>query len=141
MIEAFHVFIMSVMLFPAQLDPLPTNYDDLENKALRQLFPGPRGWFTTQVMKSLRHVGFPKELPDDLQSAAVAARARVALHENAPEGGLRVRTRLSNLRRLISDSDNILRRARYADWVNGRVIFSLDVGYSRLPRYGRPGVH
>ena len=31
-IEAYRVFIVSVMLFCAQLDPLPSNCDDLEIK-------------------------------------------------------------------------------------------------------------
>eukprot|EP00959_Pyramimonas_sp_CCMP1952_P103141 2157331-Pyramimonas_sp.AAC.1 len=35
-------------------------------------------------------------------------------------------------RRLISDSDNLLRRARYAEWIEGCFIFSLDAALDAL---------
>ncbi|CAK0869276.1 unnamed protein product [Prorocentrum cordatum] len=40
-IEAFRVFILPVMTFPAQLDPLPSNCGALEINAIRRRFPGP----------------------------------------------------------------------------------------------------
>ena len=122
---------MSVMLFCAQLDPLPTNYEAAEMKAMRRLFPGPFEWCTPQFLKSLRHMGFPKELPD-LPSAAVAARARVALHENSRQGGLQVRTRAARLRLLLADSNEIGRRHFYKGWVDGCFIFSLESALNTL---------
>ena len=47
-------------------------------------------------LQSLKYLGFPNELRD-LEAAAVAARARVALHEDWQSGGIQVDARARRL--------------------------------------------
>ena len=81
-LDAYQVFICSVVLFVAQLGPLPPSVNDIEGKACQSLFPGPKGWFSVDALKDLKALHFPKCLVD-VRSTAVAARARVARFENA----------------------------------------------------------
>ena len=68
---------------------------------------------------------FPKELPD-LQLSSVAARARVATHEDALHGGLRVQHRARALRRVMHAADNSFRVDRFGKWLKGSFLFSLE---------------
>ena len=86
---AYQVFVCSVIMFVAQPDPLPRTFEAIELQACRALFRGPKDWFSVEALKDLKSLSFPKALPD-VQSAARAARARVARFENSALGGLRV---------------------------------------------------
>eukprot|EP00959_Pyramimonas_sp_CCMP1952_P001375 28099-Pyramimonas_sp.AAC.1 len=50
-IEAYKVFVASVVSFILQLDPLPDDFPQLEARALRKLFPGPWDWITGDLLK------------------------------------------------------------------------------------------
>jgi len=98
-LQAYQVFIGSVLLFVAQLDPLPDDFDMYEGKACKSLFTGPTGWMTPGCLKELKSLRFPRELPD-IRSVAIAAKARVARFECLNNGGLNILRRahtLSNL--------------------------------------------
>ena len=47
--QAYRVYVWSVLLFVAQLEDLPPNFSDFELKACRALLPGPRGWISFAV--------------------------------------------------------------------------------------------
>ena len=96
------------MMFAAQLDPLPPAVLEAELRAVTTLFPGPRGWIDLDTLKSLKQLHFPQELCD-IQSAAIAAKARVATFENLKHGGLRVEARANHLRAVMAHPDNISR--------------------------------
>ena len=64
-----------------QLGPSPRQALDAEASALTPLFRAPSGWAPDKLLKSLKWLGFPAEVPD-LASIAMAARARVAIYEN-----------------------------------------------------------
>ena len=130
-INAFQVFIMSVMLFVAQLDPLPEAYPDLEKSACVALFPGPNDWISTSFLTCLKITGFPRELPD-MQAISMAARARVATHEDARYGGLEVQKRAQLLRRNLQSAEETPRLAYFADWINGNFLFSLESAMKAL---------
>ena len=122
-INAFQVFVMSVLMFVAQLDPLPPNYLAVEAQACRSMFPGPTGWMSASFLRGMRVAHFPKELPH-LEVFTTASRARVATHEDARHGGLRVRSRAHELRRAINESGNIFQRACSVDWLRHSVRIS-----------------
>ena len=91
-ILAYQVYISSVLLFVAQLLPLPAHFVRAEEQACAALFKGPSDWITVEALKDLSSLHFPVNLPD-IPSMAMAARARVARFENAAHGALRVRRR------------------------------------------------
>ena len=59
-------------------------------------------------------------------AAALAARARVAMHEDAQHGGLHVQRRARDLRQVWMSADDMGRSAVYADWIQGNFLFSLE---------------
>ena len=132
-IEAFQVFIASVMMYVAQLDPLPPDFPSLEGRACRSWLPGPKDWISTGFLKGMTTAFFPKELPD-LQLSSVAARARVATHEDALHGGLRVRHRARDLRRVMHAADNSFHVGRFAQWLKGNFLFSLEAATDTLQK-------
>ena len=124
-ILAYRVFVLSTLLFICQLDPLPAQVLEAEVISLRRLFRGPHGWTSPAVLKSLKWLGFPAEIPD-LASIAVAAKARVVLLENSQQGGLQIQKRAVQLRRMLSHPDCALRACWYSDWVASNFLFNLD---------------
>ena len=77
---AYQVYVASVLLFVAQLLPLPPSFAAEEERACAALFRGPAGWVTVEALKDLTSLHFPRDFPD-LPSAA----ARLA--GNPPSGG------------------------------------------------------
>ena len=113
-LQAYRCYIASVLVFVAQLEELPSNFAATEDKAVRKLFPGPRDWITAAAMKDLKVAGFPMELPDTLQYG-VAARARVARHEDRCNGGLQVRERRRKLLTRLGAANDL--DAEYHAWI------------------------
>ena len=95
---------MSVMPLVAQLDPLPESYLALEKSACSALFPGPNDWISTSFLTCLKLTGFPKELPY-MQAMSIAARARVATHDDTRHGGLQVQKCAHLLRRNLQSAE------------------------------------
>ncbi len=94
--QAYQVFVSSVLQFVAQLEDVPESFDQCEQQACRALFPGPRRWMVPTCIKDAKYLGLPKEL-GDLKAIAVAAKARVVKFGNRAHGGLRVHERVSRL--------------------------------------------
>jgi len=124
-IEAFQMFIASVLMFCAQLGPLPSDFGSIEDRALRCLFLGPKGWISTSFLKAMTFAGFPKEFMD-IPAAALAARVRVALHEDAQYGGLRVQERSRQLRSVCEFADDLPVAFLASGWIKGCFLFSLE---------------
>ena len=74
--KAFQVYIATVLLFVAQLEPLPSAYAALEAFACQALFPGPMHWTSPDLMKDLQRFGLPWQLRD---VRAAALRLKVGL--------------------------------------------------------------
>ena len=54
--QAYQDYIALVPSFVGQLEALPMHFAEHENKAVRLVFPGPAGWMTGAVMKSLKAI-------------------------------------------------------------------------------------
>ena len=128
---AYQVFICSVVMFIAQLDPLPVHFEDIELKACQSLFPGPKGWFSVDALKDLKSLHFPKSL-FNVRCAALAARARVARFEDAAHGGLKVRARSNKLKRIMDNPANARRLQFVSDYAKQNFLFSLRTATSEL---------
>ena len=98
--QAYQVYIASVLLFLGQLEELPADFGLHERRACMHLFPGPKDWITAGCLKELRTLGFPRELKD-VQSSVQASKARVVRFED--EGRLRIRERARTLKALACD--------------------------------------
>ena len=113
-LQAYQVYINSVLQFVAQVEDLPEEFDRHERKAVQALFPGPTGWMTPSFLKDSDYWGFPCALVDS-RSVADAAKARVAYWENHAFGGLHVQSRAWSL--LAQTGTNIT--LRHLGWVQG----------------------
>ena len=61
-LQAYRVFVASTLQFVAQLEELPPDFLGVEERAVRQLFPGPRGWMSAACAKDLHAIPFPEQL-------------------------------------------------------------------------------
>jgi len=114
--QAYQVFISSVLLFVAQLDPLPENFDNHERKACRSLFPGPTRWMTPGCLKEFKSFNFPRELPD-VQALATAAKARIVRFECVSSGGLNIEQRAHALDALsFNDQCSLAQFSWVSEW-------------------------
>ena len=122
---AYHVYILPVVLFVAQLEKVPPRWEDCEIQALQKLLPGPKHWFQADGLRSLRLLGFPKAVPE-LHEVSIAIRFRVATRENAKNGGLHVATRAARLLEVLRTCGYWPRLARWSDWIQSSALISLD---------------
>jgi len=112
-LQAYQVYVSSVLQFIAQLEPLPYNFEDIERGAVRSLLPGPTAWMLPGCLKDATHMHFPTALVD-LVAVAQAAKVRVARFENVLHGGLDIHGRARRL--LDSRGDNC--SLPHLDWCN-----------------------
>ena len=52
-LQAYQVYISSVLQFVAQLEPLPINFRNIERSATQALLPGPTAWMRTSTSFSI----------------------------------------------------------------------------------------
>lgn len=95
-LQAYQVYICSVLQFVAQLEPVPGNFLDKERQAAQALFPGPTAWIVHPCLKDARYMHLPIALMD-MQAVAKAAQVRVMRCENLADGGLQVARRAGRL--------------------------------------------
>jgi len=129
--EAFRIFVASVVMFVAQLRPLPEAFGATETQACSKLFPGPSSWTTPAFMTQLRSVGFPCELMD-IRCAALAAQARVAHYEDIQQGGMRVRERARRLRELMLGDERGALPPGVEEWLQANTLFVLQEAEERV---------
>ena len=123
-LQAYRVYISSVLQFVAQLEPLPPRFADVERSAVQALLPGPRAWMLPHCLKDAAHFHFPVALVD-LAATSVAAKIRVVRHENALHGGLLVRSRAARLLNDYSEDVNIAHIAWCKSWSGGSFFHNL----------------
>jgi len=92
-LKAYSVYMATVLLFVGQLEDVPEEFDDIEDRACRKLFTGPWKWIAPEALHTLTRLHFPIELCN-ARKLAVAAKSRVVRSENAGEGGLKIRMRV-----------------------------------------------
>ena len=85
-IQAYRVYISSVLQFVLQLEPLPDNFKGAETKAVQALLPGPMAWMVPTCMKDAKYMGLHDALLD-LEAVAHASKLRVATWENLEHQG------------------------------------------------------
>eukprot|EP00959_Pyramimonas_sp_CCMP1952_P117414 2454351-Pyramimonas_sp.AAC.1 len=134
-IEAYRVFIASVIAFIAQLDPLPDGFPEFEKRVLRKLFPGPCDWIPGDILRALTTFGFPRNFPD-VQAIANVAKVRVALHEAHSSVGLRALPRATALRETMHDLDSIRRLGARWAWAASSFLLSLEAAVLSFPASG-----
>ena len=91
-VQAYQIYISSVLQFVLQLEPLPDDFEAEERWAVQSLFPGPTAWMLPRCLKDGRSIHLALPLAD-VPAIATAAKIRVCRFENQMCGGLRVRDR------------------------------------------------
>ena len=128
--QAYQVYICSVLQFIAQLEPLPEEFQCKDRGAIQSLFPGPTAWMVPQCLKDGIFSHLPTQLVD-MQAVAQAAKVRVCRFENLQHGGLHVEARA---RRLLSNFDNACSLGHVA-WCKG------GANITSCSTYPRPVIH
>jgi len=112
----YNVYLISVLMFVAQLEDLPAGFQEVESRVLRKLVRGPAGWMEADDLKTLkRALGFPAEFRC-LQVAARAAKFRVLHQEGAAKGGLRIREKEAELLECRARCQEVDRMGSWGNW-------------------------
>ena len=114
-LQAYKVYISSVLQFVAQLEPLPADFASAERSAVHALLPGPTAWMVPSCLKDAAHFHFPAALLDR-NATSVAAKVRVTRFDNAAQGGLRVHSRAASLLQDFSESCSLGHVAWCRNW-------------------------
>ena len=61
--QAYKSYIVSVLSYVVQLDAPPKLIEQVEQKAVNILFPGPQGWLSKDFIQNLKTLHFPIQLP------------------------------------------------------------------------------
>lgn len=131
-LQAYRVFIASTLQFVAQLEELPPDFLAIEERAVRHLLPGPRGWMSAACAKDLRAIHFPEQIIN-MTAVALAAKARVHKFEAGSSGGLQVEERVGRLERPGAEHCSVA----HAAWSDGWVRNSFSHILSRAARRSR----
>ena len=105
-LQAYQVYISSVLQFVAQLEPLPINFRNIERSATQALLPGPTAWMLPTCLKDAAYFHFPVALVD-LFAISLAAKVRVVRFDNVAQGGLLVHSRAARLQLRFSEGCTI----------------------------------
>jgi len=124
-VSFYNIYLISVLMFVAQLEDPRAGFQEVESKVLRKLVRGPSGWMEADDLQTLkRALGFPAEFRC-LQVAAKAAKFRVLHQEGAAKGGLRIHeeAELFECRARCQDVDRMGSRG---DWCEKCCVASLE---------------
>jgi hypothetical protein len=130
-LDAYQVFIVSVITFVGQLIELPEDFQATEDKAIQLLFPGPRHWINGDTLKTMKSLHMPKEFYD-AHINSLAAKAPVARFENSSNGGLQVERRCIALLQVMNTPDNVIRVGRNSRWLQSNMLFNLQSSLKEL---------
>jgi len=119
-LKAYSVYMATVLLFVGQLEDVPEEFDDIEDRACRKLFTGPWKWIAPEVLHNLTRLHFPIELCN-ARKLAVATKSRVVRSENAGEGGLKIRARAKHIRRQLDNCEDWAKLEWLHTWVHGNI--------------------
>lgn len=123
-LQAYRVYVSSVLQFVAQLEPLPEGSDDIERGAVQSLFPGPTVWILPQCLKDAGHIHLPVALVDQ-HATAQASKIRVIRFENILHGGLMVQWRAAQLFRPFDDNCSLAHMNWCKNWGRHSFFFHL----------------
>ena len=124
-IQAYQVYVSSVLQFVLQLEDLPENFAAHERKACQSLLPGPTGWMVPNCLKDAKHVGFPIELAD-MAAVSIAAKARVAFFENEAHGGLNITRRVACFQTVAGDDCSVQHIGWVSTWASNSFFYTLE---------------
>ena len=124
-LQAYQVYVSSVLQFVLQLEDLPENFAEQERRACRALLPGPMGWMVPSCLKDARHFGFPMELMD-MDAVALAAKARVVFFENKEHGGLDTTRRAARFPTTAADECSLQHVGWINTWSRNSFFFTLE---------------
>ena len=97
--------MLPTLLFIAQLEGVPKEFEKWEAKALGAMSKGPRGWNDAEMFKSLKEwFGMPMNAKN-LDQIANASKVRVAVSENWSEGGIHHGKRADRLDEWVKSSN------------------------------------
>jgi len=136
----YNSYLLPTLLFVAQLEPVPPKYQDWERGAFKALSKGPKDWANPLVFKSLKaNLHFPVEAKD-LAVIARVAKARVAMNENRPHGGLHIHSRQDALKSHLLHSEagfcGALHAKLWRSWYSSSHSATLLGSLSELKRGG-----
>ena len=130
-LQALRVYVLPLAGFLLQLEPLPPSWPSEERKLVNMMYPGARGWTSPTLMRSLRSLGFPAELPC-MTSMANGAKCRVHRWEDAASGGLRIRRRLRHITTAMANSPHLVRAVVWRPWLEGNFFAHLQDAQQHL---------
>ena len=135
--KAYNFFVLPTLGFVAQLEPPPPSVLQAEAEMLFRAAPGPRNWCTTKDLWHLQSAFGLSFRFRGLQATANAAQIRVAIWEDAANGGLDIVLRANQLREWIRTSNHMGRRlCRFQPWLESSFIFVLEQALHRLRDLG-----
>jgi len=115
-ISLYNIYLLPKMQFVAQLDPLPSDWEELEARVLRILIRGPYRWILPLDLKTIQRLfSFPAEV-QYMRVVEKAAKVRVAWREGEAAGGLGVIDRADSLEKLLRESDEDVVIGRFRPW-------------------------
>ena len=124
-LRAYKIYVASVLMFVAQFEEAPEEFEDAEKEACRLLFPGPHLWITPAVLRQLRAASFPVEWYC-VRTMATAAQSRLLRCENMSNGSLRVGTRAAETRRKLDYCEQWNRLYWLNSWIHNAFTFTLQ---------------
>ena len=135
--KAYNLFVLPTLGFVAQLEPPPPSVLQAEAEMLFRAAPGPRNWCTTKDLWHLQSAFGLSFRFRGLQATANAAQIRVAIWEDAANGGLDIALRANQLREWMRTSNHMGRRiCRFQPWLESSFIFVLEQALHRLRDLG-----
>ena len=123
-LQAYRVYISSVLQFVGQLEDAPPQLSKEEDMAIKKMFRGPKDWVTADCTRELKTLGFGDQLAD-IHSILTASKARVVRWE--AEGCLRIHQRAVLMQRLTcrDDSCTLARLTWLRTWRDRSFILNL----------------
>jgi len=132
-LEAYRLYIASVLSFVAQFMSIPAEFKAAEALAVKRLFPGSKDWISAAALHSAKRLSLPCNLVN-LESIAIASQARMAMHEDFVNGGLRVEARADSLTRTFGVADNMERAWTWRSWLETSIVLRLRASLGTVLR-------
>ena len=121
-----NIYVVSTFAFIAQLETPPAHAIQTEGALLRHAAPGPGNWFEPDDL-FLLEAGYGMSFRfRSLKDVVLASQMRVAIWEDAANGGLQVHRRARELRTIRMESDHLNRLIRWRSWYVASFLFALE---------------
>jgi len=124
-LRAYRVYMVSVLLYVAQLERLPSDWSQRETTLVRRLFPGPMWWIKADIFHNTTVLGYKWNLPK-LQHLSLAVMHRVYHTADWRNGGLRVAARARQLRHTLQVNPDLDQWQWLLGWQQRGFLFQLE---------------